>query len=161
MNGTRPAPEPGRVLLYFGPRRGWFRRRGIASASVLAVSEQHGVVHVRTYRAGGDAEHDILVDIGHLPITFSALTNSISEIASAPPQPIQIPPSVYEWNERRARDEVGAFSMELWEAEQLAWETARVNARDVSPSLAWIEYAFPKRDADGAFRTVEVAVRTR
>ncbi len=150
----------GSAFLYYGPRRLLMRRR-VAPGVVLAVNEAKGVVHVRTFRWGSDTSVPLPLDIAHLPLAVTSLVDSIAALPAEARKQVDLPSSVFEWNERNKEGEVGFFTVPLWEAERMAWSTAREAEPQISPKSAWIEYAFPKRGRDGRFSKVEVAVWRR
>ncbi len=159
LNRDRGLLSPGRIFLYYGPRGRWFRR-GIASAKVLMFSETFDVVHIRTY-VDRDGQGALAVDVGHMPISWSTFASSVFEVSDAVRPPEALPSTVQDWKDRHGRGEVGAFTVPIWEAESLAWSTAMENAPVTQRQELWIEYAFPKRSADGRFSRVEVAVAQR
>lgn len=148
--------ERGIAFTYYGPRRGILRRRGIAAGVVVGVDQAIGIVHVRTMRSKGDA---VTTDIGHIPIQLSAFTRSLHALGEKAPQVADdASQEVSRWRLRHSRGEVGAFSCALWEAEHMAWETVPASDRQSGRDRLYIAYAYPKRDEEGSYRTVEVGV---
>jgi hypothetical protein len=148
--------ERGSVFTYYGPRRGLLRRRGIAAGVVLAIDQAIGIVHVRTMRPVGEVS---VTDVGHIPILWSAFGASVSSLGDKAPEIAQqAAGSVAAWRQRHARGEVGAFSCPLWEAERMAWEVVSDADKQHGRDRVYLAYAFPKKDAEGSFRTVEVGV---
>lgn len=153
------ALETGSVFSYFGPRTVRFWKRDVALGRVIGLDLEQGVVHVLTYAFGrpGDGEGPV-AEIGHLPILYGALARSIHRIHGkmAGLDPSETLPR---WRERYRDDEVGAFSVPLWEAEELAWGTVADADPGVGPDTHFLLYAFPKRDAEGEYTVVEVLCR--
>jgi hypothetical protein len=148
--------ERGVAFTYYGPRRGLFRRRGIAAAVVVAVDQAIGVVHVRTLRQKGEVA---VTDIGHIPILWSALDRCLHEMnEKAPRIADDAVRDVALWRQRHARGEVGAFSCPLWEAEHKAWEAVPVSEKELGRDALYIAYAYPTKDDRGGYGTVEVGV---
>lgn len=148
--------ERGVTFTYYGPRRGWLMRRGVAAGVVVGVDLAKGIVHVRTLRAKGDA---MVTDIGHIPILWSPFLKSVHVLGEKAPRVADDASSnVAQWRARHARGEVGAFQCTLWEAERLAWESLPAEERQGDRDALHVAYAYPTRDEGGEYRSVEVGV---
>ena len=144
------------TFTYYGPRRGWLRRRGIAFGVVVGVDEAIGIVHVRTMRTHGDTT---TTDIGHIPILWSAFERSLHVVGGkAAHVADDAAQEVARWRERHARAEVGAFSCALWEAEEMTWQTVPAAEKQLGRNRLYIAYACPKPGPSGRYSTVEVGV---
>jgi hypothetical protein len=151
------ALQLGVVFLYHGPRRWWPPgRREVAVGRVLALDSDDGIAHVRTYRSTPSPEQ-LDVDVAHIPILCSSLVKSMQSILRVQPPDAGDYGVVHRWRDRHNRHEVGAFSGSLWSAEEMAWEATL----EQSPDDVVIEYAYPKADAEGRFRIVEVECKRR
>jgi hypothetical protein len=148
--------ERGTVFTYYGPPRGLLRRRGVAPGVIVGTDQAIGVVHVRTLRGQGEA---VTTDIGHIPIQWSAFERSLHMLAEKVPQVADdASQEVARWRQRHARGEVAAFSCVLWEAERQAWESVPAEDRQQGRDRLYIAYAYPRRDEQGSYRSVEVGV---
>jgi len=155
------------IGLYFTyRRRRWllFRSRTAGLGQIIGLDQEEGVVHVRIFWTPAD-EGDLregldLVAVGHLPIVFSKFLASSPEAVEKHPVPQDCRSSIAAWRARHAQGEVGAFSVPLWEAVNLIWETALESGNGSAEDL-FIETAFPKRGPSGGFTVLEVATQPR
>jgi hypothetical protein len=156
--------EPGLYFTY--RRRRWFlfRSRAAGLAQIVGLDLEEGVVHLRIFwtpeneddpREGLD-----LVAVGHLPIVLSQFMASSPEAVEKHPVPSDCWNAISAWRERHKKGEVGAFSVPLWEAGELTWESA-LESVGGSPDDLFIETAFPKRGSTGGFNVLEVAAVPR
>jgi len=149
---------PGTVFLYYGPRRGWLRQRGVAPARVLAIEPLKQIVHVRTLFEGQDG---LEVEIGFLPLLFRNLRRSVAMLDSVGELPADAWALLGSWRKQYAQGLVGAFSCDLSEAEELAWQSVREHDATATRENTYVEYAFPRKGHGGVFDTVAVGCMRR
>lgn len=156
--------EPGLYFTYRRRRWFWFRSRAAGLGQIVGLDLEKGVVHLRIFWTPGDEneqrERLDLVAIGHLPIVFSQFMASSPEAIEKHAVPSDCWNSISTWRERHKNGEVGAFSVPLWEAVELTWETALESGQGSVDDL-FIETAFPKRGPSGDFNVLEVAAHPR
>lgn len=153
------ALRPGTVFVYQGPPRGLLRKRGIAPGRVLGVDAGSGIVYLRTLLEREDGALD--VDIGFMPVLFSKFRESVATMGGVAPVPHDSWAAMSIWREKYAREEAGAFSCEIWEAERLAWSTVREGDEAATRESSYIEYAFPSKSTQGVYDIVVASVVAR
>jgi hypothetical protein len=146
--------HPGMVFSYNGPRRFPAFRRGIAIGLILAVDPEWGIIHIRTYK---DVGGEPLVDIQHLPMLFSAFRKSLDSIVRSDPLKENAHwETLNLWRRRARQGEVGGFAREIWKVEN---DVHAVAAEAHPPEeTSHIVFAFPTKNAKGAFSKIEVEV---
>lgn len=145
---------PGTVFIYEAKRRGFMGlgRKSYAIGEVLAIDEEHGIVHVRTLKS--NAETGPKVDIGHIPVLFRQLARDLVEVVGRASPDVESWETVNEFRRRHAAGEVGAFAGRLWKAEAMARDALPAE-QDSMP----IRHTFVRRhNGDGPFSVVEVTV---
>ncbi len=165
MKPTFEELRPGTVFSYFGPRTGLLRRRGVALGRILAKEPEELVLHVRTLIPNPSAPSEAtetLVHVGFLPLSFQALRSSISVIHGVGPVSDDFWHSLSEWRDASQKRRAGVFSVPLWEAESMAWQTIAEQAPGASVENTFIEAAYPVRASlADPFTVVRVSALSR
>lgn len=151
---------PGQFFTYRGPSRLGFGG-GFAVGQVVGVESAIGIVHVSTFFDSPQDPNALDVEIGFLPILFSAFKKSVRELKEERQLPANRLSLVQSWRGRLAAGEAGAFSSELWKAEARVWETIHSTRPDASRETFFVEYAYPVADESGDLRSVEVSTFER
>src|SRR5262245_10587921 len=150
---------PGQLFSFGRPRRIPLLPTALALGQVIGQEAEVAVLHVRTFLPSSERDDLPRIDIAHLPINRSPLLRSITQLFQIGRIEADAWGSIYEWRRRWSINEVGAFSISLWDARRTAWECVPAQQRSEHIYLA---YAFPKRRGSEATMTaVEVATIVR
>jgi hypothetical protein len=144
--------ERGRRFVFRGPRRWLVMRPWLALGQIVGLDLARGIVHVCVYRLSESDDAPLTIEVGHLPILISALLPSIVGLGNVHDVLRQSEESIAEWRGRWAAGEVGAFSVPLLDAVQMARDTVPQDHAD-----APLRHALVKRcPATQEFSIVEI-----
>lgn len=143
----------GQMFTYQGERR--LLSRSVGIGQLLAFDIERRLVFVELFGSRGE---ELVPFLGFVPLTFDAFVRSKPSIAKVLDVPADWEDRRNLWLARWRDGDAGVFSVTLREIVAGTLESVG-RARDVEAGEIYIDAAFPRRDASGAFRIIEAHVR--